>query len=84
MFYAERIEDCKIIERGVFVSVEEFIPYREKGWSGTKEIDKVADEIIKFKDTPDYILEYFSSMSCGEKERKELCRRKVIENEKNK
>ena len=51
MFYAERLgnkdegEDY-IAERGVFLSIEEFIPYRRKGWSGTSKIDAEADRLI--------------------------------------
>lgn len=46
MFYAERIENCEIVERGVFLSIEEFLPYREKGWSGTPDTDAMADQFI--------------------------------------
>jgi len=46
MFYAERIENCKIVERGVFLSIEEFLPYREKGWSGSPDTDFLADKMI--------------------------------------
>jgi hypothetical protein len=52
MWYAERLGDTDtdedyIAERGVFMSVEEFVPYRLKGWSGTKELDDAADAIIR-------------------------------------
>jgi hypothetical protein len=43
MFYAEKIEGNKIAERGVFLSIDEFAPYRIAGWSGTKETNKLAD-----------------------------------------
>jgi len=46
LFYAEKIEDCKIVERGIFTSIEEFVPYRKLGWSGTQETDKATDELI--------------------------------------
>lgn len=46
MFYAERIENCVIVEQGVFLSIEEFLPYREKGWSGSPDTDDVADKLI--------------------------------------
>ena len=46
MFYAERIEDCKIAERGVFLSLAEFLPYRRAGWSGTEATDKAADAML--------------------------------------
>jgi hypothetical protein len=50
MFYAERIEDCKIAERGVFLSMEEFLPYRRAGWSGTEATDKAANAMIAAED----------------------------------
>lgn len=87
MYYAERLGnegESYIAERGVFLSVEEFVPYRKKGWSGTIKLDKAADEIIKFENKSDFILGYIASMSCGEEERKELCRRKKYIKEKGK
>ena len=50
MFYAEKIEDCKIAERGVFLSMDEFLPYRRAGWSGTEATDKAADAMIAAED----------------------------------
>ena len=51
MFYAERMGDQSkgepyIAERGVFLSIEEFAPYRKAGWSGTREIDAAADAVL--------------------------------------
>ena len=46
MFYAERIDDYRIVEKGVFLSIGEFVPYRIKGWSGTKETNRAADAAI--------------------------------------
>lgn len=46
MFYAELIKDCKIVERGVFLSIAEFVPYREKGWSAAPDNDILADKMI--------------------------------------
>ena len=43
MFYAEKIEGCEITERGVFLSIAEFAPYRKAGWSGTTETDRMTD-----------------------------------------
>ena len=57
MFYAERIEDPAtsgqdgwIAERGVFMSLDEFVPYRRQGWSGTQETDAAADSLIAAQD----------------------------------
>lgn len=50
MFYAERNGgegEPYIAERGVFMSIAEFVPYREKGWSGQKKHNDAADEIIQ-------------------------------------
>jgi len=47
MFYAELVEDCVIVEKGVFMSLAEFLPYRQKGWSGTEETNKAADKLIQ-------------------------------------
>lgn len=51
MFYGERIGDPDkgepyIAERGVFYSIEEFAPYRAKGWEGTKETNAAADSYL--------------------------------------
>ena len=51
MFYAEILGDTEkgepyILDRGVFLSIDEFIPYRIKGWSGTKINNDFADSII--------------------------------------
>lgn len=55
LHYAERYGDQDagepyIAERGVFYSVEEFVPYRRKGWSGLPEFDEAADAIIAKED----------------------------------
>ena len=52
MFYAERVaeEQCRIAERGIFISLDEFAPYRLKGWSGTKEMDRAMDELLRYFD----------------------------------
>ena len=48
MFYAELMDPktFEIIDKGIFLSIEEFAPYRKQGWSGTRETDKLADELI--------------------------------------
>jgi hypothetical protein len=51
MIYAERLGNMDageeyIAERGIFLTVEEFVPYRRLGWSGTHATDKAADAII--------------------------------------
>ena len=56
MFYAERLGDMDageeyIEERGVFMSLDEFVPYRRKGWSGTPATDAAADALIADIDT---------------------------------
>lgn len=48
MFYAERLGgkdkgEEYIAERGLFLTIDEFIPYREKGWSSTEKIDRLTD-----------------------------------------
>ena len=50
MFYAERIEDCRIAERGVFFSLIEFLPYRRAGWEGAAATNKAADAMIAAED----------------------------------
>lgn len=51
MFYAERLGDHTkgepyIAERGIFLSIEEFLPFREKGWRGTEDTNEMADRMI--------------------------------------
>jgi len=49
MNYAERLgnkDEEYIAERGVFYSVEEFVPFRKLGWSGVPEFNAKADKII--------------------------------------
>jgi hypothetical protein len=47
MIYAERILDDNSLEKGVFLSLEEFLPYREQGWSSTSDINEIADAMLK-------------------------------------
>lgn len=82
-FYAERLGDTDkgepyIAERGVFNSLEEFLPYREAGWEGTKQVNEAADAEIKLRKTPEFVLHYIAPMWCGEKERGELLRRQRL------
>jgi len=46
MIYAERQRDDGSTEKGVFLSLFEFIGYRHMGWSATNEINRMADEAI--------------------------------------
>lgn len=45
IIYAERIDDDAgyIAERGVFLTLGEFLPYRAKGWISTQEVNDAAD-----------------------------------------
>lgn len=75
MIYAERLGgpgEPYIAERGVFLSIEEFAPYRRKGWEGTPETNAAADAYLQASEdwrcrrcdavtTP----EYGSCGSCG-------------------
>ena len=42
MIYAELINE-RIEDRGVFFTLEEFLPFRAKGWMSTPEINAAAD-----------------------------------------
>lgn len=79
MIYAERYGDegePYIAEHGVFVTIDEYLPYREKGWKSLPEIDVKADKIIKLRNTPERVLKYLSPMiRVGEEAREELHRR---------
>ena len=49
MFYAERLGgegEPYIAERGIFLTIKEFAPYRKAGWSGTRETDAAADAYL--------------------------------------
>lgn len=51
MIYGERYGNQDegeeyIAEKGIFLSMEEFLPYRAKGWSSCPENDKEADRLI--------------------------------------
>lgn len=79
MIYAERYGnegEPYIAERGVFLSLDEYIPYREKGWEAAVEVDKKADEIIELRNTSVRVLKYLAPMiRTGEAARCELHRR---------
>ncbi len=79
MIYAERYGSSGepyIAERGVFLSMDEYIPCREKGWESLPETDAKADEIIKLRNTPERVLRYLAPMiRTGEAARDELHRR---------
>ena len=46
MIYAERAEGFDTPEKGVFLSIAEFAPYRARGWSGTAEVNHAADAYL--------------------------------------
>ena len=47
MFYAEKINGpFDQPEKGVFLSIEEFAPYRALGWSGSGEVNALADAYL--------------------------------------
>lgn len=82
MFYAERFgqdNEPYIAERGVFLSIDEYVPYREIGWESLPEIDAKTDEIIKLRNTPERVLKYLAPMiRTGEAAREELHRRQNL------
>lgn len=46
MIYAElygQDGEPYIKDRGIFLSIQEFLPYRSRGWSSTREINRMAD-----------------------------------------
>ena len=45
-FYAERIDNNEIVEKGVFTSIAEFAPYRQYGWSATDPINAQTDAFL--------------------------------------
>lgn len=76
MIYAEKYHENAPTEKGVFFSIDEYIPYREKGWEALPEIDAEADELIKIRSTPLRVLKYLAPMvRTGERARDELHRR---------
>lgn len=82
MYYAELITD-KIEDRGVFFSVSEFLPYRLAGWTGTEELNALADARLKeLAETPDAVVAYMAPMiRTGEDYRTEQMRRRNVEAE---
>lgn len=52
-----------IVEKGIFMSMSEFLPYRLDGWSSTKDINKEADERLRLlAETPDSVVNYLAPM----------------------
>ena len=52
MIYAERMGDQAagedyIAERGVFLSLAEFLPYRAAGWEAVERFNKLADAALR-------------------------------------
>ncbi len=76
MIYAELVTD-KIEDRGVFVSLSEFLPYRVKGWTSTAEINEAADNrLAELASKSDAVIKYLSPMQkFGEDYRFEQIRR---------
>jgi hypothetical protein len=46
MIFGEHTLEDGSIEKGIFLSVGEFIEYRKQGWSSTSEINATADDAI--------------------------------------
>ncbi len=46
LIYAEHREADGSLSQGTFIGLAEFMPYRERGWSSTDEIDKLADQAL--------------------------------------
>jgi len=42
MYYGELITEAGIQQRGIFLSLEEFVPYRAAGWTSLR-LDEAAD-----------------------------------------
>jgi hypothetical protein len=76
MIYAELVTD-KIEDRGVFVSLSEFLPYRVKGWTSTLEINEAADSrLAELASKSDSVIKYLAPMhKFGEDYRFEQIRR---------
>lgn len=75
MIYAEKITGTGI-EKGVFLSFSEFLPYRCDGWISTAENNAIADtELKRLARLSDKTLKYLSPMIGMDRERWELCRR---------
>ena len=76
MIYAELVTD-KIEDRGVFMSLSEFLPYRVKGWTSTPEINKAADKrLAELASKSDSVIKYLAPMhKFGEDYRFEQIRR---------
>lgn len=79
MIYAELVTD-RIEDRGVFYSLSEFLPYRDKGWTSTDAYNALADErLAELRGKSDTVLRYCAPMlKFGEDYRFELDRRKNL------
>ena len=47
MIYAEHELNDGSLEKGIFLSLTEFLPYRECGWSSTSDINEIADAMLE-------------------------------------
>ena len=57
LFYAERMGgpgEPYIAERGVFMGLAEFIPYRLRGWEASREVNAAADLLIQSQRAADH------------------------------
>ena len=43
----ERSSEPYVVDRGIFFSIEEFAPYRKRGWSSTGENNAAADAALE-------------------------------------
>ena len=48
MIYAELQVDGGY-EKGIFLTLAEFVEYRKQGWSGCKEVNAMADAVIELE-----------------------------------
>lgn len=82
--YAELVTDI-IADRGWFLSLSEYLPYRAAGWGSTPDVDTLADaRLAELAAASDLQIAYFAPMiRFGEDYRFEQIRRlKEKDNEK--
>jgi hypothetical protein len=76
MIYAEKVT-ANQIEKGVFFTLAEFVPYRAEGWVATSQYNEAADrEIERLRGMSDTSLKYLASMIGMATERWEYHRRR--------
>jgi len=76
MIYAEKIVVDEI-QKGVFMSLSEFLPYRAEGWIATDQYNALADKRLEeLAHTSEAVLKYMAPMiRLGEDYRFEIHRR---------